>query len=403
MLIGIDASRTTLARRTGTEFYSLHLITALLALDTPHRFRLYFNRPPAADLFAAQGCDRSRAGDVDSASSPQVVQRVIPFPCLWTHMRLGCEVALHPPDVLFVPAHVLPLWTRPPAVVTVHDLGYRHFPQAHPRWQRGYLDWSTRHNTRAARVLVADSHATARDLVASYGVAPEKIMVVYPGPDPALTSVDDPQRLAAVKRRYGIQGDYFLHVGTLQPRKNLTRLVQAFAALSSSGAAFGFGKLTTGGFGKLTTGPLQLVLAGKKGWLYADLFRQVRHLGLEGRVLFPGYVEDADKGALLSGALAYVLPSLYEGFGFPALEAQICETPLICAQTTSLPEVAGDGALWVDPLDVEGWTQAMSRVAQDAALRAALVARGRVNRARFSWRAAAQATLAALETAAQDH
>jgi glycosyltransferase involved in cell wall biosynthesis len=301
-------------------------------------------------------------------------------------VRLGCEVALHPPDVLFVPAHVLPLWTRPPAVVTVHDLGYRHFPQAHPRRQRWYLDWSTRHNARNARIVIADSLATAQDLVDSYGVDPAKIKVVYPGPDPALAPVDDPQRLAAVKQRYGIQGDYFLHIGTLQPRKNLTRLVQAFAALRPTG----------------TSERLQLVLAGKKGWLYTDLFEQVRHLGLEGRVLFPGYVDDADKGALLSGALAYVLPSLYEGFGFPALEAQICETPLICAQTTSLPEVASDGALWVDPLDVDGWTRAMSRVAQDAALRAALVARGRSNRERFSWHTAARVTLTVLKMAAQD-
>jgi glycosyltransferase involved in cell wall biosynthesis len=338
---------------------------------------LYFNQPPAADLFVARESDQARAVDV--------TQRVIPFPRLWTHLRLGCEVALHPPDVLFVPAHVLPLWTRPPAVVTVHDLGYRHFPQAHPRRQRWYLDCSTRHNARVARVVIADSHATARDLVASYGVDPLKIVVVYPGPDPALAPVDDPQRLAAVKRRYGIRGDYLVHIGTLQPRKNLSRLVQAFAALLSDSSAW----------------PLQLVLAGKKGWLHADLFRQVRHLSLEERVLFPGYVDDADKGALLSGALAYVLPSLYEGFGFPALEAQICETPLICAETTSLPEVAGDGALWVDPLDVDGWTRAMSRVARDAALRAALVARGRVNRKRFSWCATARAALAALETAAQ--
>ncbi len=374
MLIGIDASLTTLARRTGTEFYSLHLIAALLALDTSHRFRLYFNRPPAADLFSS----RSRADDV--------TRRVMPFPRLWTHVRLGCEVALHPPDVLFVPAHVLPLWTRPPAVVTVHDLGYLHFPQAHPRRQRWYLDWSTRHNARNARIVIADSLATAQDLVDSYGVDPAKIKVVYPGPDPALAPVDDPHRLAAVKRRYGIQGDYFLHIGTLQPRKNLTRLVQAFAALRPTG----------------TSERLQLVLAGKKGWLYTDLFEQVCHLGLEGRVLFPGYVDDADKGALLSGALAYVLPSLYEGFGFPALEAQICETPLICAQTTSLPEVAGDGALWVNPLDVDGWTRAMSRVAQDAALRAALVARGRSNRERFSWHTAARVTLTVLKMAAQD-
>jgi glycosyltransferase involved in cell wall biosynthesis len=368
-LIGIDASRATVARRTGTELYSLHLIQALLDLDTAHRWRLYFNQPPAPELFAAQ-----------LLAGRPFEQRVIPFPRLWTHLRLGLEVALRPPDVLFVPSHVLPRLTRPPAVVTVHDLGYLRFPEAHPPRQRRYLDWSTRHNARTARVVIADSQATKRDLVAHYRTPARKIVVAYPGPEPGLAPVRDPQALAAVKRRYGIRGAYFLHVGTLQPRKNLARLIQAFANVRTHAPA----------------SDVQLVLAGKKGWLYDDLFEQVRRLGLQERVLFPGYVEH--KAALLSGALAYVLPSLYEGFGFPALEAQVCETPLVCANSTSLPEVAGDAALLVDPLDVDDLAAAMLRLLDDAELRAALVARGRRNCQRFTWRSCAQAVLQAIET-----
>jgi glycosyltransferase involved in cell wall biosynthesis len=193
-----------------------------------------------------------------------------------------------------------------------------------------------------------------------------------------LAPVTDGAAIAAVKRRYGIHGDYFLHVGTLQPRKNLVRLVQAFASLQPD---------------------VQLVLAGRKGWLYDDLFDQVRRLGLAGRVLFPGYVDDADKAALLSGALAYVFPSLYEGFGFPALETQACDTPLICANTSSLPEIAGDAALLIDPTDVADLAQAMLRLLADAALRADLVARGRRNRERFSWHACAATVMGALEAA----
>ena len=220
-----------------------------------------------------------------------------------------------------------------------------------------------------------------QDLVAHYGVQPEKIRVAYPGFDADLAPVTDPAALADVKRRYGIKGDYFIHIGTLQPRKNLARLVEAFSAIPSDAQ-------------------IQLVLAGKKGWLYDDLFHQVRSLGLEGRVLFPGYVDDGDKVALLSGAIAYVFPSLYEGFGFPALEAQACDTPLICAHSSSLPEVAGDGALQVDPLDVEGLTRALTRLLQDETLRAELIARGRRNRQRFSWRACAETVMEALEAAA---
>jgi glycosyltransferase involved in cell wall biosynthesis len=372
MLIGVDASRVAVARRTGTELYSLRLIEALLALDTKHRFRLYFNRPP----------QQPDSWTKDWADGARVELRVIPFPRLWTHLRLGLEVAIRPPDVLFVPSHVLPLWTRPPAVVTVHDLGYLYFPAAHPARQRWYLDWSTRRNARTARVVIADSAATGDDLVAHYAVPPSRILVAYPGFDTDLAPVADSAAIMAVKQRYAIQGDYFLHIGTLQPRKNLGRLIQAFGQLPS-------------------VAQVQLVLAGKKGWLYDDLFQHVRRLGLEGRVLFIGYVDDADKAALLSAAIAYVFPSLYEGFGFPALEAQACGTPLICADSSSLPEVVGEGALLVDPLGVDAWTRAMARLLDDAALRADLVARGWRNVNRFSWAVCAEAVLEALETAAQ--
>jgi glycosyltransferase involved in cell wall biosynthesis len=370
MRIGIDASRAEVARRTGTELYALRLIQALLALDADHRFRLYLRRTPGRALWQELAAE---AGD-------RVTPRIIPFPRLWTHVRLGWELARQPPDVLFVPAHVLPLWTRPPAVVTVHDLGYLYFPEAHPPGQRRYLHWSTRHSARLARIVIADSEVSKRDLVTHYGVAPEKVVVAYPGFDEGLAPVTDEVAIRRVMGRYGLAGRYLLHLGTLQPRKNLGRLVEAFAGLEDQA--------------------VQLVLAGKRGWLYDELFRTVQRLGLEQRVLFPGYIAESDKAALLSGATAYVFPSLYEGFGFPALEAQACDTPLICADDSSLPEVAGEGALCVDPTDVPGWTGAMSRVLSDAGLRAELVARGRRNRARFSWRACAEAVLVALEIAA---
>jgi glycosyltransferase involved in cell wall biosynthesis len=368
MLIGIDASRATMGWGTGTEFYSVRLIQALLALETRHRFRLYVNRPPEnRDLFTGGNGEYC----------------VIPFPRLWTHVRLALEVARRPPDVLFVPSHVLPLWTAVPAVATVHDLGYRAFPEAHPTRQRWYLDWSTRHNARTARIVLADSEATRDDLVRYYRISRSKIVVAYPGFE-RLRPVTDPGVIAAAKGRYAIplQADYFLHIGTLQPRKNLERLVQAFSGLENAPRE------------------VRLVLAGKKGWLYEALFREVRRLGLEESVTFTGYIDQADKAALLSGALGYVFPSLWEGFGFPALEAQACDTPLICSRNASLPEVAGTGALFVDPMDVAGWTAAMTRLLHDEELRSDLVARGRHNRERFSWRTTAEIALEVLERVA---
>jgi glycosyltransferase involved in cell wall biosynthesis len=363
MLIGLDASRTTAARRTGTENYSLYLIRELLALGDAHRFRLYFNQGPPPGLF-------------DMSTE----QRVIPFPRLWTHARLSWEMIAHPPDLLFVPSHVLPLAHPRRCVVTVHDLGYLYHPQAHTRFQNVYLRWSTRYNARAAARVLADSQATRQDLIRHYRIPPEKIVVVYPGRDETLAPVTDPAALAAVRERYGLPSPYLLYVGTLHPRKNLARLVQAFASLPR----------------ELVPG-LRLVLAGQKGWLYDEILDQVELLGLSDRVVFTGYVPDADLPALLSGALAFVFPSLYEGFGFPLLEAMACGTPVVCSDVSSLPEVAGDAALLVDPLDVEALAGALRRLAVDGDLRRDLVERGFQQAQRFSWRRCAEQTLEVLE------
>jgi glycosyltransferase involved in cell wall biosynthesis len=373
MLIGIDASRATIARRTGTETYSRNLIRALIDLGSEHRFRLYTNGP----------------GEVLGATAANVEIRSIPFPRLWTHIRLSTEMLMHPPDVLFVPAHVLPLIHPRRSVVTVHDLGYLHYPEAHRAVDQRYLDWSTRWNGRQATAVLADSQVTKDDLVRAYGIDPGRVHVVYLGRDEAFGPVREDAQLAHVREHYGIAGRYFLYVGTLQPRKNLARVIDAFALLAGDPAL------------APTLSDMQLVLAGKRGWLYDDLFAQVTRLGLANRVIFPGYIDEADLPALLSGAMALVFPSLYEGFGIPVLEAGACGVPVITSNTSSLPEVAGDAALLVDPHDVDAIADAMARIATDAELRAELERRGQENVKRFSWEKCARATLAVLEEAAK--
>ncbi|MFQ6058834.1 MAG: glycosyltransferase family 4 protein [Anaerolineae bacterium] len=363
MLIGIDASRAVARERTGTENYSLQLIRHLLALDANHRYRLYFNQPPRPNLFPP---------------SARAESRVMPFPRLWTHLRLSWEIARRSPDILFVPAHVLPLIHPRRSVVTVHDLGYLYYPRAHRPFDRWYLHWSTFYHVRAACHLIADSQATRDDLIRHYRAVPERVTVVYPGCDEIFRPVTDANRLARVKKRYGFRGDYVLHVGTLQPRKNLERLLEAFAHLD---------------------GELQLVLAGKRGWLYDRIFRRVEELGLGDRVLFAGHVPQEDLPALMSGARLLAMPSLYEGFGLPVVEAMACGTPVVCSNASSLPEVAGDAALLVDPLDVEGMAAAMERVLGDDELRAELIERGFERAKKFSWERCARQTLAVLEKA----
>ncbi|MGC9396068.1 MAG: glycosyltransferase family 4 protein [Anaerolineae bacterium] len=360
--IGIDASRALSAAPTGTEGYSYHLIRALLPYLDPHyQTRLYFRSAPEPDAF------------------PGAELRAIPFPRLWTHLRLSWEMARHAPDLLFVPAHVLPLLRPKRTLVTIHDLGYRYFPEAHPPRQRLYLEWSTRWNARVADHILADSCATRDALVQAYKIDAAKITVTYPGYDSNLAPVRDARALAAVRARYAIPGPYILFIGRLQPRKNLVRLIEAFTCLAPDRS------------------DLSLVLAGPAGWLAEPIHARVRELGLEARVLFPGYVAETDKAALISGAQVFAYPSLYEGFGFPVLEAQACGVPLLASTTSSLPEVVGNGGLLVDPLDTSAIAEGLGRLLDDVDLQHDLIARGTANLRRFSWDAAARTVLTVIE------
>jgi glycosyltransferase involved in cell wall biosynthesis len=370
MIIGIDASRTTAARRTGTENYSFHLIRELLALGEVDRFRLYFNQAPRPGLLPG-GAD----------------WRVLPFPRLWTHVRLSWEMLVQPPDLLFVPSHVLPLIHPRRSVVTVHDMGYHYYPEAHTLFQNLYLRWSTRYNARTATRVLADSEATQQDLMYYYRIPEARIRVVYPGRDESLAPVCAPMTLADVRARLGLSNSYLLYVGTLHPRKNLVRLIQAFASFLNSPPGTLQSALSN----------LQLVLAGQKGWLYDEILAQIRKLGLTDRVVLTGYVPEADLPGLLSGALAFVFPSLYEGFGLPVLEAMACGTPVICSNVSSLPEVAGEAALLVDPLDTEALAEAIGRIVADEGLRRTLVEQGFQQAQKFSWRRCARETLQVLE------
>ncbi len=291
------------------------------------------------------------------------------------------EVTRHRPDVLFVPAHVLPLVTPVPAVVTVHDLGHRAYPDAHTLFQRLYLEWSTRHARRAAH-LIADSATTRDDLVRLYGVAPEHITVAHLGVDenmrPAAAGA-----VAGLRRRLGLApGErYLLHVGTLQPRKNIDRLIEAFALAAADRP------------------DTILLLAGRRGWGGGDPMVKARGLGVADRVRPAGYVPPSDLPSLYSGAVATVVPSLYEGFGLTALEAMACGTPVASSDAASLPEVVGEAALCFDPLDVDAIALALQRLLDEAGTRHRLAAAGLSRAGAFSWERCACRVQAVLERA----
>jgi glycosyltransferase involved in cell wall biosynthesis len=266
--------------------------------------------------------------------------------------------------------------------VTTHDLGYLHYPDKHPLIERLYLDWSTRHSATAARKVIAVSNATKHDLIAFNNIPEQKIQVIHSGIDNRLRPVDNRMQINALCQRLGIDGPYILHVGRVQSRKNLARLVEAFAGIRD------------------VLPDLKLVLAGREVGGQRAVMRRVKQMGLEKQVVLPGYVRDEDLPALYSGASVYGFPSLYEGFGFPALEAMACGTPVVCSNTSSLPELVGDAALTVAPTDAHAFGEALARLLTDASLCATLVERGLARARQFTWAAAAHATLNVLIEAA---
>ncbi len=355
MLFGVDASRCDPAL-AGVGRYSTELVRQLVGYRD-RSFRLYAN-----------GAERPRwaeGGNVD--------WRNMPLPRLWTHLRLSAEMASRAPDLLFVPGHVLPAVRPRRTLVTIHDLGYRRFPDCHPPRQRLYLRLSTAWNARVASAILVDSRATQTDLLAAHGVPASRSTVVYPGVGgefrPRPKAVVD-----AARSRLGLPERYLLFVGTLQPRKNLIRLLRAHAAVPEAP---------------------DLLIVGRPGWLSAPILEYAETL--KDRVHLLGPMPDEYLPSLLTGATALAIPSLYEGFGIPALEAMACGTPVLASATSSLPEVVGEAGMLVDPLSTDAIAAALRRLCTDAALREDLGRRGRERSRLFTWAAAARQALSVME------
>lgn len=373
MHIAIDASRATRAQRTGTENYARQLIERVVQAHPEVQWTLYFRDAPGEWL----------------AGLPHVERLILPAARLWTYTALAPALLNNPPDLFWEPSHVLPptaLIAKIPSLVTVHDLGYEYFPAAHTRPQRAYLQLTTRYHARAATHIIADSEATRNDLIRLYGTPPDKISVVPLGvAHDTFHPISDPERLATVRSRYQTGERFILYVGTLQPRKNLHRLIRAFARVAPHFP------------------DVNLVLAGGKGWLAEDLQGLIHDLGIAQRVVKTGYVEDADLPALLSAAELFAFPSLFEGFGLPVLEAMACGTPVITGNSSSLPEVAGEAAIQINPTQEQQIADALVLLLSQPALRAELRQRGLRHAATFTWEQSAAQLWAEMERLLQRH
>lgn len=270
--------------------------------------------------------------------------------------------------------HLLPRLTCP-TVLTVHDLIFERYPEHHTRRNSWFLRAAMPRFVAAATAIIAVSQHTRRDLVELYQAPAEKIHVVYEGVDDHFQPAT-PTEIARVKQQYSPDRPYLLMVGTLEPRKNHATALAALARLKAQGM------------------PHRLLIVGGHGWLFEPIRHLVDDLQLAGDVVFTGYAPAQDLPPLYSGAACVLQPSLYEGFGFPVLEAMACGAPVVCSNVSSLPEVAGDAALLVDALDEAGLAAAVQTVLTDSALAARLSEKGRDQAGRFRWERCAAETVA---------
>ncbi|RME50095.1 MAG: glycosyltransferase family 1 protein [Caldilineae bacterium] len=358
-------------RGAGVSNYSQNLLSALGQAGSRHRFTAFLSDP----AFQAEGVTLVRT---------RWPAHLPPARILWEQTALPWALRRQDAALVHGLVNVLPLATSVPGVVTVHDLSFIHMPEKFPPAKRFYLERLCRASAARARRIIAVSRQTADDLVRCFGVKADRIEVVYNGvaahfrPEADRVEMGPPRSLVEVDR------PFLLYVGTLEPRKNLVRLVEAFARWRQ---------------GRPSAREVQLVLAGAKGWYYEEIFQQVQALELQEVVRFPGFIPTEELPGWYRAAAAFVYPSLFEGFGLPVVEAMACGTPVICSDAASLREVAGDAALIAPAEDVDAWVAGLDAFFTQPGLADDLRRRGLERASRFTWERAAAETIAVYEAA----
>ena len=372
MLIGIDGNEANITKRVGVGRYAFELLQQFYTYHlSPITYHVYLKDKPLPDL---------------PKETDWWQYKVVGPKKFWT--QIGLPVALikerllgKSPDVFFTPSHYAPRFSPCPRVISIMDLSYLHFPGMFRKQDLYQLKNWTAYSVKKAKKILTISKASRDDIIKYYQVPEEKVVVTYPGID-RVSSIKYKQSFSSnkvssmenIRKKYGIEGDYILSVGTLQPRKNYIRLIEAFSTL--------------------TPNPYTLVIVGKPGWLFEEIYQAPKKFGVEKKVKFLNYVPDEDLPGLYKGAICFVLVSLYEGFGIPILEAMANSCPVVASNVSSLPEVVGKAGILVDPHNIEdiarGIKEALTR-------RNELVKKGLHQYRQFSWEKCAKETLEVLK------
>ena len=361
-VIGVDG-RSLAGRPTGVGRYLANLLRSLAPLEPGLRFRLYVpGKPPDLPGTIEPRTLRMPPGPLDNVFT-------------WNHLRIPMHLMRDRVDLLHCPFYTMPMFCPAPAVVTIHDITFDLHPEWYTRRARFSFGRFAAFSARRARHVLTVSECSRRDIIRTYGVRPDRVTAVPLAPAPEFVPVTDPERLAAVGARYDLPGPYILHVGSITPRRNIDRLLDAFAVLRREAR------------------DMSLLLAGSIEPPAPPVDVAVRRRGLGDAVRVAGYVDSADLPALYSGATAVACPSLYEGFGLPVLEAMACGAPVLASSTSCFPEVVGDAGMMVDPEDTDAIARGLIGLVSDRDLRGRLRRAGIERASRFTWERTARGTL----------
>jgi len=369
MRIGIEAERANVPNPTGVERYATELIRNLGNLDQSNQYVLYFRTEP-------QPWFRELPANFS--------MRVIPFPKFWTQTRLAWELLIDPVDVFVLLIQALPFVHPRNSIITVHDVAYEMFPEAFAPFMRFYLKLTTRWGVRRAKRIIAVSDSTKSDVSRIYGTNPQKITTAHLGVDP----IYHPRAYGEVQPsldKYGITfKKYILFVGTMQPRKNIVGLVEAYEKLRRDSHV-----------------EEKLVLVGGKGWLWEPILRRIEASPARDSIKILNYVKMEDLPLLYNGAAVLTLPALYEGFGLPPLEAMASGTPVVVSDVSSMPEVVGDAGGLVDPNSPDSIAAGLLSALTDPERQRSMVEKGLARAKKFTWENTARTVLEVIQSLRQ--